>query len=90
MFGQMTPPLQQQLSDKILGELQTFQARHQLEPRQALYWLVSFTWGYAKRLGWDTRELASYALQAWEACERNWQQHGAGREFVRPNGGKGQ
>jgi hypothetical protein len=64
------------LSDKILGELQAFQATHQLEPRQIVYWLVSFTWGYAKRQGWEHRHIASYALMAWEKCDQLARENG--------------
>lgn len=84
MLGKMTRPQQQWLSDKILGELQTFQALHQLEPRQLVYWLVSFTWGYARRLGWENREIASYSLTAYEKCDEVWRSNGAGRELLPP------
>jgi len=68
----MTRIQQQWLSDKILAELQLFQATHQLEPQQMIYWLVSFTWGYARRLGWENRAIASYSLAAWEKCDQLW------------------
>jgi hypothetical protein len=62
--------LQRALSDEIALRLDTFKAKHQLEPQQLLYWLVSFTWGHAMRLGWDTRRLAAYCLKTFEACEQ--------------------
>jgi len=70
MHNRMTLPLQRALSDRILRELAAFQVKHALEPQQMVYWLVSFAWGYARRLGWDTRRFASYCLATFEACEK--------------------
>lgn len=74
MLGKMTRPQQQWLSDRIMAELEAFQTVQKLEPQQMVYWLVSFTWGYAKRLGWENRAIASYSLAAWEKCEQLWRE----------------
>lgn len=70
MANKMGLMLQRALSDQIDLALDTFKAKHQLEPNHMVYWLVSFTWGYATRLGWDTRSLASYTLKVFEACDK--------------------
>lgn len=69
MLGKMTRPQQQWLSDKVLGDLETFRATHQLEHQQMIYWLVSFVWGFARRLGWRHQAITQYALATFEACD---------------------
>lgn len=39
-------------------------------PLAALYFLVSFTWGWARRCAWSTTTLMNYAGRSWEANRR--------------------
>ena len=39
-------------------------------PLAALYFLVSFTWGWARRCAWSTETLTNYAGRAWETNRR--------------------
>jgi hypothetical protein len=39
-------------------------------PLAALYFLVSFTWGWARRCAWSTEALTNYAATAWQTNKR--------------------
>lgn len=58
----LSPEQQRKLTDRVASLLERSGASH----LDVLYFLVSFTWGWARRIGWPTRSLASYALKAWE------------------------
>lgn len=39
-------------------------------PLAALYFLVSFVWGWARRCAWSTETLTNYAATAWQTNKR--------------------
>jgi hypothetical protein len=61
---------QAELSSKLTSVLEEYLHAHGKTWRAGLYLLVAFVWGWARRCGWPTTRLVSYADDSWSACSR--------------------
>lgn len=57
--------VQQDIGNELNAALERLLTRHRLTPDQAVYGVVAFAWGVARRASWSTARLAEYALKAW-------------------------
>lgn len=61
---------QTELSDLLCDWLEDATKQRGKSPLAALYFLVSFTWGWARRCAWSTETLTNYAGTAWQTNKR--------------------
>jgi len=61
---------QSELSAIMIRELERYLVGKGKSNTAGLYFLVSFTWGWARRVAWPTEKLRNYAGHAWEVCKR--------------------
>jgi hypothetical protein len=66
----MTPIEQDLLLHQVNDDLEAFMKASGKSPIAVLYFLVSFTWGWARRCRWSTNQLAEYSIKAWETNRR--------------------
>lgn len=59
---------QDQLRAIITRELERFLAMRGKSNTAGFYFLVSFTWGWGRRVAWTTEQMKSYADRAWDKC----------------------
>lgn len=57
--------VQQDIGNELNAALERLIARHRLSADQAVYGVVAFAWGIARRAMWSTQRLAEYSLKAW-------------------------
>lgn len=61
---------QNELADLLNDWLEDAVAQRGKSPLAALYFLISFTWGWARRCAWSTETLTHYAGTAWATNRR--------------------
>jgi hypothetical protein len=61
---------QAELRAILIRELERYLASKGKSNTAGLYFLVAFTWGWARRVAWSTEQLRNYAGHAWEVCKR--------------------
>lgn len=66
----MTGSQQETLTARLNILLAGFRDQHKLDPIGLLYFLVAYTWGYARACGWSSRHLADYSVRAYTACDK--------------------
>lgn len=54
----------------VVEKLCTLMERQQVNPHEQIALLLAMAWGVARRLGWKTANLATYALRSWETHDK--------------------
>jgi hypothetical protein len=61
---------QAELRAILMRELNGYLLGKQKSNLAGLYFLVAFTWGWARRVAWSTEELTNFATMAWQKIKR--------------------
>lgn len=61
---------QETLTQSLNLLFKRFRDKHNISPIGILYFLVSYTWGWARGCGWNSRYLNDYSQRAYEACDK--------------------
>lgn len=65
----MSGAQQVRLTNRLGAVLEEFRTSERLSPFAILYFLIAYTWGYARACQWNTNSLKDFSARMYESCE---------------------